>query len=152
LYGTKQFWTIPYIWDRSFLSPKKISTFDISQIKIAAELRLPNNLKLLNKYRSLGTRGRGSLIRSTPITLAVLPTENSGDIMEDRDATAREPGIEAGTSTQGSERVVSILDFDASGMVTCLVTRPVVNGLVSVRDSRSTRLITMDEWNDISRS
>jgi hypothetical protein len=77
---------------------------------------------------------------------------NSGDIMEDRNAIAREPGIGADTTTQGAERVLSILDFDASGMVTCLVTRPVTNGLVSIRDSRSTRLITMDEWSEISRS
>jgi hypothetical protein len=72
--------------------------------------------------------------------------------MEDRNEIARGPGIEADATTQGAERVASILDFDASGMVTCLVTRPVANGLVSIRDSRSTLLITMNEWNEINGS
>jgi hypothetical protein len=53
-------------------------------------------------------------------------------------------------SAQAAERVVSIMDFDSSGMITCLVTKPLVGGLGSVRDSMSTRSITMDEWREIN--
>jgi hypothetical protein len=50
----------------------------------------------------------------------------------------------------GTERVVSMMDFDSTGMVTCLMTKPLANGPCSVRDSRSARSITMDEWTEIS--
>jgi hypothetical protein len=49
------------------------------------------------------------------------------------------------------ERVVSILDFDESGMVTCQVTHPLANGFGSFRDSRSARSITTEEWREIRK-
>jgi hypothetical protein len=69
--------------------------------------------------------------------------------MEHRYTT--ESGI-AGTviAMHGTERVVSIMDFDSTGMITCLVTKPLADGPGSVRDSRSARSITMGEWTEIS--
>jgi hypothetical protein len=59
-------------------------------------------------------------------------------------AKAEEPGVESmGIAAPGSERVVSIMDFDSTGFITCLVTKPLVGGLGTVRDSRSMRLIGM---------
>jgi hypothetical protein len=62
---------------------------------------------------------------------------------------AFESGKSTGSSTQAAERVVSIMDFDSSGMITCLVTKPLAGGLGTVRDSMSTRSITMNEWREI---
>jgi hypothetical protein len=62
-----------------------------------------------------------------------------------------EPGIESvGTSAQAAERVVSIMDFDSTGMITCLATKPLAGGLGTIRDSISTRSITMDEWRGVN--
>jgi hypothetical protein len=65
--------------------------------------------------------------------------------------TATEPSI-AGTAIamHATERVVSIMDFDSTGMITHLVTKPLADGPGSIRDSRSARSITMDEWTEIS--
>jgi hypothetical protein len=49
-----------------------------------------------------------------------------------------------------TERVVSIMDFDSTGMINCLVTKPLANGPASIRDSRSARSLTTDEWTEIS--
>jgi hypothetical protein len=69
--------------------------------------------------------------------------------MEDRNtATASQPS--ARIATQGAERVESIMDFDSSGMITCLVTKPLAGNLGTIRDSKSMRSITLDEWREIN--
>jgi hypothetical protein len=72
--------------------------------------------------------------------------------MEDRSAaTVHESSSEGESmSAQVAERVVSILDFDESGVITCLAKKPFSTGLARIRDSRSTRSISVDEWNVIS--
>jgi hypothetical protein len=65
--------------------------------------------------------------------------------MEDRNTA---PG--AGIASQATERVVSIMDFDASGMITCLIEKPVAGGPGFIRDSRSTRSISTTQWRDIN--
>jgi hypothetical protein len=57
-----------------------------------------------------------------------------------------------GIAAPGSERVVSIVDFDSTGFITCQVAKPIVGGLGTVRDTQSTRSIGMDEWTDICRN
>jgi hypothetical protein len=73
-------------------------------------------------------------------------------IMENRLTTsAFESGIESmETPMQSAERVVSIMDFDSSGMITCVTTKPLAGGLGTVRDSMSMRSITMDGWRELN--